>query len=102
MTTVSQTIRDKAQRLLDNHQVERIDLSTYKIQGDTDLYSVTVWDANTMKGICQCRRFVDGHGVCSHLYAAAVQHLIDVGRSEWQQAYNAEKRRSADDPFEGL
>ena len=103
MTTVSKTIRDKAERLISAGRVIRINLNDYTVQGDTSFYKVNVTDAEACVGTCTCRRWLLGHNVCSHIFAACEHALLDVDRfegSRWQEAYDREKPIA--DPVDGL
>ena len=103
MTTVSKTIRDKAERLLAAGRVIRINLNDYAVQGDTSFYKVSVTDAESCVGTCTCRRWSIGHNVCSHIFAACEHALQGSDRfegSRWQEAYDREKTLA--DPFDGL
>ena len=103
MTTVSKTIRDKAERLISAGRVIRINLNDYTVQGDTSFYKVSVTDAEACVGTCTCRRWLEGHNVCSHIFAACEHALLGSDRfegSRWQEAHDQEKALA--DPFDGL
>jgi uncharacterized Zn finger protein len=77
--TATMAISRKGQRLFDEGKVRPAGgLNTYIVEGDHDEYTVGVYDAENMGGVCPC----PAYGPCSHLFAACLYVLANPPEPE--------------------
>lgn len=89
---ITVSLRDKANRLVDEQKVSRIGVKghLYEVVGDTDTYRVHLSYPEEASGRCGCPRNQNGH-LCSHIVAASIYALA-----------NPPESKSERDPFAGI
>lgn len=89
--TISESVAKKAVRLIAESKIVWVKGHVYKVQGDSDTYTVHVSYAQEASGRCDCKGNANG-SVCSHLVAACAYEL----------AHPVSESSKSDDPFGGL
>jgi uncharacterized Zn finger protein len=74
MATITLTIQQKAQRLVEEDKITPLGNGRFTVEGDHGLYDVRLVDAGEAFGWCDCPATAR---YCSHLVAAAVYLLAN-------------------------
>jgi uncharacterized Zn finger protein len=93
MATITLTIQQKAERLVNDGKITPLGNGRFTVEGDHGLYDVRLVDAGEAFGWCDCPATAR---YCSHLVAAAVYLLAHP------EPAKKPSRNLTVDPFEGL
>jgi uncharacterized Zn finger protein len=71
---ISTALTAKANRLVEAGRVTHVKGLLYRVEGDTDTYTVHLSFPEEASGACNCQATLK---VCSHILAAAISYLAD-------------------------